>query len=1255
MPLSKYPIEIPLGGAVDEGNVPEIVQPPRIREASNCVSIKGGAYSKKDATDATVAVPAGTFEVEHTGQETVCFQPQTVGVLSDGAVSTPEVTPAGSGEREVRAVRVAEADAVKQHGDHASLVLPDGRVRTLCLWNTDALSAPQTVTARSGAGVTHAALFKEGGSSAVNSGFSYYPTGGVRGCLLDDGVRVGIEISTGPVPDRLSFPRVRAYEDAGTQKFVTSLNEMTLQLKLTPALGSGPAPDTYGAHLDSWAFGNKTAPPPIEDAEYGRDILNEYASLPTPPPLCSPTGTPRGVVQCRDVDGVVTGQAFFDDIGDPLPPIMEMVVASNGTVYTLHIRNPAGALANATDAVINAWDVSGAVPVPLGPPVIKQRDPVSDPGVVPCGLHDTGSPTELLLLVWSDTSFRRIQYSLVDAPGALQSPFWEVGFPSGLFFSRYGDLSIRAVVEDSTIPEGAKDAYRLSRGCWPGSFLAPLEDGTFWLGVQVMCDLDDNDLGRTGIGTPREPLDFSSPDFPESAIPHPCSVVHRVLNANAVGEPETAGIIPGASILSQGALVGGVGPCVALLATSTGDDRTAVQWKTGSTFTDAISPTCFLVTRTQQQALRVSPEGYPEVGAVGWSPDNQAIAVAQVLPLGSCIGSTMVNPYQVRQNLDVGEWGVRWMGFERAGIIEEPTGTDPPTGGEEIEIRTGAAALSSVTLFSMRPAPTQTARAGDYALVDGAMPTTVGSSRALASGSGLQCVIDAILRAPNVPIFGTFFGGVDLRSSVDSGDGLNVAAYGASFDAVGGEHRSVPYQVTGGYRSRAGNGANYTEALIRAYPFPWQLLGLPYSTYFQAPLYTGTVLQVVSQQTGNTQPPLVTHEMFEYFNPRLNGVRVAADPARFGYCTDGDGSGLYTAGGELAADAPSPAAAIATVNNRVWMVSSVDPRTAQYTKVLRRGYAPEWNANLTVRVPDTELPLTAIGALPDGRVLLFSPTSIYYTYGDGPSDTGQGAGFAEPALLADTVGCADKRSIAVGDFGCIFRGDRGFYLVDRQLALTYVGLPYEDSTAAGDVVATSTDGLRSEVIFYVAPPPGEAQQRWVYNYLRQQWSTFIGEEEAIAATERGARPLALAAGALEFPEETPAPLTALAPPFEQAMSLTTGWLAMGKIQGYGRTWEVQLTGIRGPGSLSGLRVEIYYDYTDTPFETYDFDDVGSGQFKVRFRPRKQKSEAISFRFSEYVPTAVAPDDCTGWRLDMCTVLAGVKAGLDKVAVTVRSS
>jgi hypothetical protein len=128
------------------------------------------------------------------------------------------------------------------------------------------------------------------------------------------------------------------------------------------------------------------------------------------------------------------------------------------------------------------------------------------------------------------------------------------------------------------------------------------------------------------------------------------------------------------------------------------------------------------------------------------------------------------------------------------------------------------------------------------------------------------------------------------------------------------------------------------------------------------------------------------------------------------------------------------------------------------------------------------------------------------------------------------------------------------------------------------------------------------------------------------------------------------------------MVLGTGWLAMGKVQGYGRTWEMQVSGEAerrfGGFSLSGLRVEILYDYKDAVAETFDFDepaDAVTGEIKLRFRPRKQKSEAIAVRFTEYVPPGGGAEDCTGWRLGMLTVLVGVKAGLDKVAVTVRSS
>jgi hypothetical protein len=116
------------------------------------------------------------------------------------------------------------------------------------------------------------------------------------------------------------------------------------------------------------------------------------------------------------------------------------------------------------------------------------------------------------------------------------------------------------------------------------------------------------------------------------------------------------------------------------------------------------------------------------------------------------------------------------------------------------------------------------------------------------------------------------------------------------------------------------------------------------------------------------------------------------------------------------------------------------------------------------------------------------------------------------------------------------------------------------------------------------------------------------------------------------------------------MTLQTGWLEMGRLQGFGRMWEVQLEGTRDAASLSGLQVEVFYDYEETPEEVFTYDDPGS-HIKIRMRTARQKCEAVSLRFSEYVPAGVAADECKGWNLSLCTLLAGVKAGLDKIATT----
>ncbi|MEE8386398.1 MAG: hypothetical protein V3S01_10825, partial [Dehalococcoidia bacterium] len=508
---------------------------------------------------------------------------------------------------------------------------------------------------------------------------------------------------------------------------------------------------------------------------------------------------------------------------------------------------------------------------------------------------------------------------------------------------------------------------------------------------------------------------------------------------------------------------------------------------------------------------------------------------------------------------------------------------------------------------------------------------------------------------------------------------LNVGSFLTVFDEQGGQHRTVPHTTSLGY-AYTYNTVGWPdldsvamEAIL--YGVPWQLAGISLADEASVEVAVGRADEGdVPLSVAVPSPPFVTHE-----HQLVSGSATAAEQAvvvapsgvsntvpldyrsTFGA---GSGGALYTWSGELGADAPDPSRSVAAASNRLWSISSVDPRKAQYTKLLRKGYAPEWNQNLTVRVPGTADPLTAVAALPDGRILLFSSTAIHYTYGSGPSDTGQGAGFAEPAYLSTDIGCTDPRSIVTGDFGCIFLSERGFYLIDRKLTVSFVGLPYEDTTdiAGLRLKGTASDALRSEVLFFTdrIEEGTTGYQTWVFNTLRGQWSTFV-MPEALSVTERDGRPFWITqSGTLRarFDEE-PATINGS----QGVMSLTTGWLPMAKVQGYGRTWELQITGERpltaAGYSQSGLKVELLYDYDETPAETYFFNqpaEAGGANIKLRLRPRKQKSEALSVRFSEYAPPGIPPDQpFTGWRLDMLTVLVGIKVGLDKVPTTPRDN
>ncbi len=1345
MPLSKFPIEVPLGGAVDEGNVPEIVQPPRIREATDCASIKGGAYTKKDGQQLLegpgAPVPADGLAVERDGEATVVLRSTAVRRLrDDGGVSDSYPSPVTG--RPVRGFYPTEADGLKQSGDHATLTLPDGRLRTLAAWDVcDSGTYEMENFKRPPPATNPESQTPNPNMWGQNRGASitWQYGSGARYALFDGSVQDGPErgyesITAAQIPPAsnwsegavMGFPRVRAgqtqqvFWSACAVAIGTSINGRHFHLSTKPAYPGGGSALLY----------------PYER----RDILNTVPNF-----MNADGATPRSngcKLFVHDADGEVIAAAVCEQgsVGLPaspaLPPALELVVveddgSGDSKAYTLHPVTTVPPAA--TQCVIRRWRFLGnailseTVGVFSPPPQTVPPVGAQSPYAWPAGLHDMGAGR--LMLVWSDTSLTIMDYDLVTISER------EAGFILGnvaytedpldpdqsvrqTLSGQYGNFARLSLERTLPVPGGGSDrtftqTAWLTRGHWAGSFLAPDQGGAqgadsqYWLGIQIVNDGYGD--GPIAINNQYVITRFA----PTGAVFYSGSVIHALVDRDGVvqtnglltedGDPVSSlSVMPGCAIATQGAYVEGAGAVAGIYASAPGDTRTSVATKMNTAVMDVPTTTFLLMTRRVIPEMVDVPVEFPmnpdpRVSAGGTSASNQPVSIAQVLPQGQSLGTYMVNPYQVRTNLDVDiDGGVRFMCFERRGAAYFQTdayggvGTDA---FDSFERPCGDATLAAPYLLTLSPdSDAQAVQARGYVCADGAHPVSIGGPQGLTGGFGVQPTFDVgvmenefqkllgtgddewtYVANPSTVTAGALPGQPGeyavfiLGGEPDTPGSLyGVATHLVTEDEDGGQHRSVPMRGEGiqAWSRYSADGDVNPEGQpgslnVAIYPFPLCAFGIPNSLRAYVELYaSGPGSAPLREMTARYRVPLTGFRLWlgddDVLYP-VQGTEITPSV--------GNGQALYTDSGELAADAPDPSAALASARSRVWSVSLLRPQTVQYSKLLRVGYAPEWNGNLTVSVPDAPSGLTAVAVLPDGRVLIFSPTSIHYTYGEGPSDAGQGAGFAEPALLSDTVGCANKRAVVTGDFGCIFQGDRGFYRVDRQLSLSYIGLPYED-TAVGGVYAAATDGYRSEVIFYSdVIGPSTEQQRWVYNYLRDQWSTFENSDVARSACEREARPLTYipATQEIQVPTRDPASIGLVGTVQTDLMSLTTGWLAMGKIQGYGRTWEVQLTGVRDPASLSGLRVEIFYDYIDAPAETFTFDDVGAGQFKVRFRPRKQKSEAISFRFQEYLPIPdppappVDPAQCTGWRLDMCTLLVGVKAGLDKVPVTVRST
>ena len=324
------------------------------------------------------------------------------------------------------------------------------------------------------------------------------------------------------------------------------------------------------------------------------------------------------------------------------------------------------------------------------------------------------------------------------------------------------------------------------------------------------------------------------------------------------------------------------------------------------------------------------------------------------------------------------------------------------------------------------------------------------------------------------------------------------------------------------------------------------------------------------------------------------------------------GNLLYTTGNVLASE-PIPAfKSITTYGDRIFGISMAEPNEVWFSKHKEESIAAEFNSALKISLPETSAQeLTAV--FPVGnRLILASKDQLFWTAGEGPTNAGTGGFFPQPKLLSSDTGVLKQESVVVGDFGVIFFGQGGFYVINPDMSLNYIGKDVEDTVGTSQPISADILPLQKQVRFVM-----DDQNILVWDYRLNVWTRHTGTTAIDSTMYRDKFAILKADGTIHTESELYAgPAFGPLPP----TIMGTSWIKLAGIQGYQRVRRVLLTGRWRSGDL---KVDVYKDYDGTTvvqsrvwteaemFSIVNFD----GNFSVNIHLKHQKTESIRLVFS----------------------------------------
>jgi len=405
---------------------------------------------------------------------------------------------------------------------------------------------------------------------------------------------------------------------------------------------------------------------------------------------------------------------------------------------------------------------------------------------------------------------------------------------------------------------------------------------------------------------------------------------------------------------------------------------------------------------------------------------------------------------------------------------------------------------------------------------------------------------------------------------------------------------------------------------------------------------------------------------------------------------------VYTDGGVLASIAWPSITDMAVSSRRAWIISKQYPGTVFYSKLFEESVSPEFAGELIIPLGE-ERKLTGIGVL-DDKLVVFEKNDIHIIYGDGPDNRGRGQDFAVEYITTGGIGCEDPKSIVETPAGLMFYNKaRGFYLLDRNRQLKFIGAGVKDLSRNLVIKAATVDPREAEVRFLVdstnpvdsdgpdadtsavdrPPTPWfgnslPANSCLSFNYESGIWALYTNYRGSASTLYQGyyTRIYTL------FPfwdvwKESP---DTWQDPYDldgqNRTLMRSHWIELGQqVQDYQRVWKITFLG-RYLSSLQDLgggileagdvKVSLYFDYEKEPsqVETFNFQDFGfspfqnpqerTERFQFEMYPVRGRCQSVKIEIEEVESTDQGGEGLTyGLGRGFEIVVADFEIGLDE--------